>query len=198
MQRRVLHRVSKMVWLPRHMVVVLVTLACSLVHWRRKGGAAQRFVQGGIKECSGRVQDRHLWYQCSARPRRNGNCFCRHFESKTNPSCLETHLGERVRSEIGHSIFQGVWDPETLPACECCHSLFGKWSAVSGIYHGVAGKNLGATNGGATHWQRRRPFSLQECGSCSAIFTLGEYRTSWHKAAHFLPRSQQFVGKLSL
>ena len=136
-----------------------------------------------------------LWYQCSARPRRNGNCFCRHFDSKTNPSCLKTHLGERVRSEDGDPNFSR--SSRMMKRCQHPHiakSVFGIWSAVSGIYHGVAGKNLGATNGGATHWQRRRPFSLQECGSCSAIFTLGEYRTSWHKAAHFLPRSQQFVG----
>ena len=157
---------------------------------------AEWFVQGGSTKSSDQLQglEGHLWYQCFARQRRNGNCFCRHSESRRNPSCLKTHLGERVRSEVGDSIFQGVWDDKTLPASECCHSLLGIWSADSRIYNGVAGKDLGAVNGGATHWQRRHPFSLQECGSCCAVLALGASCTSRHQTAQLLPPSLLFLG----
>ena len=106
------------------------------------------------------------WFACQ-------RCNRDRFFRQTNHSCctfvtsgaLKCILEREFDENMVIQFFSRVPDPESLPASQCCHSVFSLWSAVSGIYHGVAGQNVGPINHGASHSQQLRPSSLQQCCS---------------------------------
>ena len=84
------------------------------------------------------------------------------------------------------------WKPASIRILPRC---FGLWSAVSGLYHGVARQNVGPINHRGRYWQRRRPCSFQQCRSCGAVLALVQNCTSRHQAPQLLPpASLPFVG----
>ena len=142
--------------------------------------------QSWFKERRGRrLQwlEQNLCLQGCDRHRCNGDGYCRHTDSPTNPGSNEKHQEARV----GGRVFSGVCNPESLPASKYCHSFFGPWSAETGISHGVAGQIVEPIDSRETYWQQWRPGSVQQCCSCSAVFAFGLYCAQRHQAEQLVP-----------